>query len=267
MIPDKYIELMNREVDGVNSRSESRTLKEYLSSESEARRYYHELCDAVGLFEKVTPLDPPPHLRQRILDLSVDQTAQSFSTASTSGSENGFWQSLRDAFSFRSQPSHAYAFVAGLLAGVVLLGLVWQAGPSGQMDGIDSVYGTILAAEKAGRATTSGSIPIDLPGIEGHTRAIYVEDHILVQLSLTSQEQVQVKVRYDERAECESFRSSSPGSCDLTITGRELELSHSGVGDYDILLQYAERIQPPIEMQIITDGTVLSELSIEPRLE
>jgi hypothetical protein len=266
MIPDKYIELMNREIDGVNSASESRTLKEYLSSEPEAQRYYHELCDAVGLFEKVTPLDPPSHLRQSILD-QVDQNAQPIPAATTGGRENGFWQSLRDAFSFRSQPSHAYAFVAGLLAGVVLLGLAWQMGPSSQMDDIDSVYGTILAAEKAGRAATSGSIPIELPGIAGHTRAIYVEDHILVQLSLSSQEKVQVKVRYDERAECESFRSSSPGSCDLTITGRELELSHSGVGDYDILLEYAERIQPPIEMQIITDGTVLSELTIEPRLE
>lgn len=263
MIPDKYIALMNGEIDGVNSDRESRTLREYMGSDPEAERYFRELCEAVGLFEKVNPLDPPAYLREEILG----RTAEEAPATTASGHQWGFLQSLRHAFDFRSQPSHAYAFVAGLLAGVILLGLAWQVGSSGRLDGIDNVYGTILAAERAGRAETSGSIPIDLPGIEGHTRAIYVEDHILVQLSLESVQPVQVRVRYDERAECESFRASTPGSCDLTITGRELELSHTGMGDYDILLQYAERIQPPIEMQIITDGTVLSELTIEPRLE
>jgi len=265
MIPNKYIELMNGEIDGINSAAESRELTQYLAAEPGARQYFQELREAIGVFGRVASLEPPAGLRERILAELQEARAATENSRITGGAS--FLRSLREAFDFRSRPSYAYAFVAGLLAGVCLVALVWQVSPAGRGGDFDNVYGTILAAEKSGRAATSQAIPIDLPGISGHTRAIYVEDRILVQLSLESQQPVQVLVRYDERAECEGYYASAPGSCDLTITGREVTLTHTGVGDYDILLQYADRIQPPIEMQIITDGAVLSELTIEPKLE
>ena len=66
MIKQEYIDLMNQEFDRTNTPEQSQKLEEYLSGHSEARSYYRELAQALGVFENVDMLNPPPGLRESI---------------------------------------------------------------------------------------------------------------------------------------------------------------------------------------------------------
>ncbi len=270
MIQEKYIELMNGELDGANSPDTSRELHSYLAENPEARIYYQELREAVRIFAKVEPLEPPPGLRDDIL-ATVDHsmaTSQAAGHATAEGSVDeriGLVPAIIEGFRFRMRPSHNYAFAAGLLVGLMLFAAIWRLNPGSGAGDIDQLYGTIISQVESGHGTMGELIPIDLPGIVGSAQAYYAEDKVLIRLGLSSDRPVQILFQYDERMACEGFRAGNPGSCDFSVTGKQTELNHRGEGEYDIVLQHAQLIQSQIHMQILTDGAVLSDQTIEPR--
>jgi len=263
MIQEKYIELMNGELDGVNSSEESKELFGYMDANPEARQYFQEFCEAARIFDRVEELEPPHHLRKSIM-AAIDKTSH-VSPAVIAKENIGVMGAIKEAFRFRSQPSHAFAFAAGLLLGLVVFGAIWQLNPSSDSLNFENLYGSINSQVEAGKGVTSGDIAIDLPGISGSTRALYHEDNILIRLNLDSEKQVQVSFQYDQHMACQSWRAADPSTCDMVVTGKETKLDHRGSGTYDILLLDAESIRSPIRMQILVDGIVLSDQSIEPR--
>ncbi len=51
MIQQKHIDLMNQELDGINTPTQSAELENFLKEHEEARTYYRELTLALNVFE------------------------------------------------------------------------------------------------------------------------------------------------------------------------------------------------------------------------
>jgi hypothetical protein len=53
MIDERYIELINKELDGLNTESESKELEQFLSENDEALQYYDGLLHAASALKRV----------------------------------------------------------------------------------------------------------------------------------------------------------------------------------------------------------------------
>ena len=71
MIDTKYIELIHREIDGLNSAHESAELQRFISSSHEAKDLYDELVAVSHMLHEIRSVDPSPNVKKIILN-SID---------------------------------------------------------------------------------------------------------------------------------------------------------------------------------------------------
>lgn len=135
---ERVIELVNGELDGTNTSSEIAELAGIVQEDAAAKTFFDETKALFGILEDVPEVDPPPELKERIMEF-VDR--QSF-TAGATDPETGFAVSLKRMFEpLIQRPAWvmSYAFVAGLLFGVAALSIV--NGPADAETGV--VQGTM----------------------------------------------------------------------------------------------------------------------------
>jgi hypothetical protein len=247
MIPPEYMELMNLELDGTITPAEARCLADYLAQHADAHSYYLEMRRALGLFGGVPLLEPPTGLRPRIL-----------AAVARKPTGRGRWRSLRVS------PALAGAFGVGLVVGMILLGTIYRIPPAWLTVPSTEIPGSIVAEVAAGHGVAGEPLQISLAGISGTVRTYADGDEILIRLGLECDRRVDVRFEYDERLACAAYRTESPTSCDITFSGKQIELTHDGHGAYDFVLQHTELITPSIRMQILEDRRVLFERSFVP---
>jgi hypothetical protein len=249
MIPDKYMELMNQQLDGTNTPEQTEELERYLADHPEARRHLEELTEAIGIFERVEAMEPPADLQARI-------------AAATAPEPISFGEIVRRAFRFRREPSHAVAFATGLAAAVVLFLLITPLAPSGHGFDADTLYGTLYRGDHLGGGTIVSPFNFETPEVTGSASAVRVGDRTLVRLRLDSPRSVKVSLEAGEGARCEACIASQSSEYDLTFTEDRMELDHAGTGEYDIVYHDTRLNLPPLKLQIHADGTELVTESI-----
>ncbi len=74
MIPQRYLELMHGEIDGVNTPAASGELQGYLEAHAEARAHFHDLKRTAAALAAMPDEQPPAYLRGRILT-AIDELA------------------------------------------------------------------------------------------------------------------------------------------------------------------------------------------------
>ncbi len=116
MIDKQYIELMNKEIDGLLSVPESEELKNYLNQNKEAEKYFAELKVSVELLSRLPDEEPGRNLKQFILN-SIDKNKYSFNKPAKIKIFSPFQKFLKPRFTF--------ALAAGILIGIVLYPLLF----------------------------------------------------------------------------------------------------------------------------------------------
>lgn len=245
MMEQKYVDLMNQELDGVNSPSQSRKLAEYLESDPDARQYYLELQDALQIFQKVDLLEPPQGLLESVM--------------STIGASEPAWAARRpqersgrgwlDFF----RPARAVTFATGALFGLILFAGITQFNPGADDSGNDFMRGTATALLDS---SPGSHLPrtIDLPGVRGQLRVLDRKNGTLVQLELESAGPVRIEIKHDEQLALEAFHATPPGRYELSAAGRSAEIAHTGSGEYYLLFSHLEGIDAEIEFLILAEG-------------
>jgi len=102
MIPDKYFELMNQEIDGTSTKAESARLKKYLQQHSEALQIYKSLRSLAQRLRQVQPVEPPGYLQKAIANV--------VSGAPTPIIHRSFWNDLKTQFT-ASTSTHKEAYM------------------------------------------------------------------------------------------------------------------------------------------------------------
>jgi hypothetical protein len=273
MIPPDYIELMNGEIDGTNSPTDSQRLETFLATHPEVRTHFRELREAVGIFDQVSLLEPPARLRQRILSAvgalydrmpapdahGAPDAPDAPDTAGATAKSGGLKAFLRN---LRTRPGYRLAFTTGFAVSLLLTVMVWQLTSQVGLIPSSDLSGAILREVESGRGARSESVTIDLAGIEGTVQTYHAGDRTLIRIVLTSDRTVQVRLRCNGPIACESYRAAGPGRGEFAVADRHIELTHTGEGEYDIVLQHAAALTPEILLQILENQTVLSEVTI-----
>ncbi|MEK7749053.1 MAG: hypothetical protein AAB269_03230, partial [Bacteroidota bacterium] len=156
MIPDKYFELMNKEIDGTSTKAESAQLKKYLQQHSEARKMYQSLRSLTQRLYQVQLVEPPGYLQKTIANI--------VSGAPSPTTHRSFWNDLIAQFT-PSTSTHKEAYMEqtpqGFFSGkrgilvlsgavVAVIAIVYLAGlyPPASTE---NAVGTIGGAQKASK--------------------------------------------------------------------------------------------------------------------
>jgi hypothetical protein len=260
MIKQNYIDLMNQEFDGTNSAEQSRELEEYLSSHQEARDYYRELAQALGVFEKVDLLDPPPGLRENIL-AHLDQQAGADQKASSKEVRQGLWAACSDWFRLPLRPAYAFTFLAGLTFGLMLFaGSNWLTNRHGT-DLYDNVKGTANHSSWDLENVSEGEL--QLPGIVGLYRTMREGSEFKLHLKLRSTKPAVIKFRHGLHTSLQHYSSNNPVPANLTVSSSLVELNHRGNGSYDLVFHEDMDTQAPITMLVFSEGRLVKTQTLE----
>ena len=261
MTPSDYIALMHGEIDGVNTAADSRRLQEYLAENPAAADHFQELRQAVAAFEGLESLEPPDHLRQRILDAvasppDLERSAPTIVAASLADGWRTFWRDLR------RQPGYRLAFTTGFAVSLLLAAMAWQLTPRGaSIDPVD-LRGTILRQVETGRGTRGEAVVVDLEGVAATVQAYRAGSRTLIQIVLTSDQPVLFGLLGNGQLACESYHAVPPAVGELTVTGRRVTLVLPGTGEFDIVLHHPETTTPELGLQVLDGQTVLFEQPI-----
>ena len=260
MIKQKYIDLMNMEFDGTNSAEQSLELEQFLASHSEARTYYQELAQALGVFEKVDPLDPPPGLRDSIL-AQVDRRADPGSATSAATEGAGLLAAIGDWIRPALRPAYALTFLAGLVFGLALFaGSDWLTNRHGT-DLYDNVKGTANHDSWDPEVVSEGEL--QFPGINGLYRTMRNGPDLQLHLKLRSTKPAVIKFRHGPHTSLQHYSSNNPTPSNLTVSSSLVELNHRGHGSYDLVFHEDMDTQEPITMLVFSEGRLVKSQTLE----
>jgi len=256
MIERHYIELINGEIDGVNTPEQSSELGRYLETHPEAERYYDELREIGRTFEEIEELDPPSGLRRAIL--------ASTSRRARRPQRESYLARIRETLMPQARPRYAFAFVAGALVGFCVFAvssLVMLRGTIAQPDGL---YGTLTAGPGATEILSSECIPFDLPHLYGGACIEHSKDAVQANLDLATDEEIHIIFEYDDQIRFEGLRALDESEHTVRIERNRAELIHRGECGYVLVFSDASDTGSPLHVSITADDALLFERSIVP---
>lgn len=253
MIEERYIDLMNKELDGANTPDESAALRSFLASSEEARRMYDELRGVAGMFAAAGEVTPPRDMKRTIMAAIAEREANR-------GARRAEHARFLDILTPRKKV--AYSFAAGVAFGLVALVILLRAMPQG--GGLDrrDLYGTLAGGRGAGDVIASESVSILAGDISGRVTAQYRDNSLTVALDLDAPREIEVVLSPAGGLPAESFSAPSCGVYDIrTETGGVTFKAGSGCG-FAVTFGDKAGAHPSVNVAVSAGGSRIYEHTI-----
>lgn len=223
MVEPKYIELMQKEIDGSISYIEKTRLAKFLKSNEEARELRDQLRRIHDCLVETPLVDPPESLRPNIMRQIVPR----FRSAAAH-EHPGLWGRLVERF--RLQP--AMPFAVGVALGVLALVPLIASRQAGEIDA-SRMIGTLLNA--ASEAEVIDSRDVNIGSMHGRLRTMALDGWVLVDVAIESPDQISLVMSFDPNdIAFYGLTNLERGATFLESAPTELRLTHSGVRHYHL---------------------------------
>ena len=255
MIEERYVELINKELDGLNTESESQELEKYLSENVEALTYYEDLLRTASALKHAEEIQPPSYLKTHILNsIKFDQPLNASRFAWIDG--------VMEVFRQRPFPKYALVFAAGLCVGI----LIFIFGtPSHQEEGpeVSKLTGSMILLSDLSHLQKIDSVSVKREGLQGTFKTFKSEGKILVDFSVTSPEDIRLELSADQEELTFVGVSRINGSAnDVIATGGRVIFT--GIKSDHSIVTYSEAAAPQnaLDCRILKGGTVVQSISL-----
>jgi hypothetical protein len=255
MANERYMNLIQQEVDGTNTSSERRRLREHLGENPEAKAIYDDLLRVTNMLNKVEKVDPPPNLKKTVLNsIQTDKYVTKKNGSRILGSIANLLPARR--FDLR----YAYIFGVGLLAGIVVYALFIERNTSPDLS---RLYGTMGATNASLALETAGQLSINLAKVQGTITTRFAPGVVMAELQLKSEQPVEAVLEFDKSDISFSAIGRQNNSTDnLEIGENYLCLTNLGEGKYTILFDDRTEQISMINCKISSSGTPIFQESI-----
>ena len=255
MIAERYIELINKELDGFNTESESKELRQFLSDNDEARRYYDELQRATSALKRVAQVEPPAFLKIHILN-SIK------SLPLPVRSKTGWMDTVLELF--RRSPSARYSvvFASGLCVGALLLAIVgpWR---RDEVPPAWKVSGSMAARSEISRLQLIDSVTLDGSGFKSVFKTFRGDGSITVECAVVAGDTLRLELSADPR-ELKFVGFNRLGGTDIDVIATGGKVVFTGTKSEHGFITFTEVASPqqPIDVRIYKDGTAVGNVSV-----
>lgn len=254
MTDEKMMELLNREIDGLNSPQESAELRAYLESHPDARMLYNDLITITSSLSRVREVDPPATLKSNILASIPSEMSAARRRSSIVGRLFDFID-LRPSFQF------AYGIAAGLILGVTIYSLVGGNDATISLMDPSSVSGTILN-DSANPLTAGASYKVSLPehGASATLQAKYSKHLALVEVGIQTEHELNLVFLFNsQELQFKGYSQSRPVPGSMKLTQSSFQMTIESENRY--ILAFDRRSQAPsdVTFMIMDSGKQLFE--------
>jgi hypothetical protein len=211
-IDEKYIRMMNEEIDGIISDADADSLDMFVRSDPEAAKYYEELQAAVRAIDDTGEVEPPPELRDRIFDSVYGRSGRA--AAVRPPERHTFWRSF------------VPVFAAGVAAGFILLAAIREL-PDRSRE--EPGHGATIGAARNGSQTAE---KFDAHGVRGSILPLFESGSVTVTIQITSGEDASILLEFEDGTSFESIRSNEGAAYQMEVDGKSLLLVHQGEAEY-----------------------------------
>lgn len=241
---ERVYELIQREIDEMNSPEEQRELEEALAVDEDAAAYLNELQAAVDMFSEVPPVQPPPGLKRRIMSaLPADRYAPRPAP---------LWQrGLAGVSNFlqkRQRLAYGYSFVLGALATLVVVGLATRVGPADE----GQALGTLISRDALTGLSPLEAVTVKLDGVKGSVTVRAEDGRAVVEIGVTSIEPVDLQLNFDETLTPLRgwSRVVGDGGSAIAVDSGTIRFEHSRAHSYLIVFDVLQSYNADVEMKI-----------------
>lgn len=247
-------ELVHKELDGATSGKESAKLKAYLEKNPWARAMQDDLAALARSLRKVSVIEPPRNLKKNVLN--AISTARHSAQARRRPVSSIIW----DLFAV-VRPQYAYAFVAGLLLGIVVYAVILPRQES--MTDITSLYGTMLSQDTGPGFQTGESAEIELDQIRGTVTLKHAKGVLLADVELRSQQEAEIVLGFDEKQlEFAAFGRFDGEKTTVMVDRSEVHLLNVGENRYVVLFGARGTPSEPLDLKVFSQGVLVYRKAI-----
>jgi len=244
------IELIQQEIDGANTPEESAACRSLIEGDAEAKAFETELRYVTLLFDRVGEREPPPHLRQAILDALPRQARATSGWGAVGDAVKAIVDGLQQRPRFALVSSLCVGLVAGFAIYAALAGSVLT-----DRSSTSGLAGTFFEPPAAEAVETVREVPIHVDGGSGRVSVKAGQTIVLVELELDVEQTLEVRLTFDEgayglrgfsrlRSEAGPYFTAEPGLIRVTTSGANTQtfvLNHEGP-------------MPPLALSLFDDG-------------
>jgi hypothetical protein len=258
MIDERYIESINKELDGENTPEESVALKSYLERNPKANELFEDLRSLFAEFDQIRPIDPPRSLKPLILN-SIDVSRYQRNRASL------FGRLFKNVAEVWRAKSHALVFSAGVVAGVLVLAMFFDLRIPDDR-GTTALTGTIISDEATKHFRAGDAFRVDLGPVQVGLSTKYSNNIVAAELELHSTEEVEVVFGTNGNSLCFSaFKQEEGGTGHLVVGENTSRLKSVGNQTYVLFFTDKKRESTPLDFKVMQQGKILYERTVLPR--
>lgn len=260
MIEKTYIDLINKEIDGVNSQEDSDKLKAYIAQNPEAQDLYDELLSMSTMLDKIYKIEPSPTLKKDILDsIPLKKYATKEKKDLFEGTRN-LLKSLVPTTPLNFNFRYAYAFSAGLIVGITVFFLVIDRTYQNTRVDISDLYGTMILHETSGNLEPAEHVEINLDQVYGKISIMYSKDIVLADVDLKTQQESEIVFEFNEDdISFSGFMRLSSDEINMNASEDYVKLSNIRDHMYVIIFDNKTESVTPMNFKIFSSGDMIYE--------
>jgi hypothetical protein len=249
MIDEKYIELINKEIDGLNTQEESADLHRYLKENPDAYQFCDEMVQTAQLLNEVDEIDPSANLKKNILN-SIDPKLYR-----TKIKESISKSSIFDIF-LKPKPRLAYVFTLGLVAGLLIYSIFFTNLHQQTMDE-DDLYGTIGINENV-NVNKLQSIPIESSELNGLINLNRIENVFFFEVVLVSSNEYELLFEFEpQMIDFHTFTPLDNKKYTIDNSDNHFQVSCSGQNKFSVFFRSFSENGVNINIKLTLSGKML----------
>jgi len=263
MIEEEYIDLINKEIDGVNSPKKSAKLKQYLAENPEAKNLYHELLTVSNMLKEIETIEPSDTLKKRVLNSNPMEKYRPEEKKYAFLRTRDFLRSLIPSPISRFNVKYAFAFSAGLILGITILSIFIDGLYKKSELDISDLYGTMMLYGTSEDFEPVDHIELNFDEVVGEINVKYSTDIVLVELTIETQHEIEIVFEFDDSdIGFSGFTRLNNEENNLRMGKNYLKLSNIGNNRYIIVFHDKTDSVTPMNFKIFSTGDLFYEKAI-----
>lgn len=242
-IEQKYIELINADIDGEIRAADRAELDAFLARSEEGRALHAELQELGRTLNALDALEPPPHLRRTIMNALPASSA-------APRKSRGFMLTLMELPALR----YAASFAAGAVLTMSVVGSKKISDEA--FDDVTGLVGTI--SDPASLGPAADSLEIEISEVAGTVNLRSAGTLLVLDFDLAASKAVEIVADYSDKSIWfNGFAQLESSGTSVSAEVGEVTLSMEGKRRYAVFLHNQSGRDVEIGLKFMSDGELL----------
>ena len=250
-IDEKYIALINADIDGDIQPDEKTELEGFLAESEAGQALQEELRSLCSTLDGADMLDAPPHLRHVIMNSLPSPKPQSSPAAELPG----FWYSLL------AMP--ALRYTATFAAGVILAVSIVDSGQV-QQGAFNEVTGLVGTMSDASDIAPVASTVVHKAAVAGTITLRRADPILIIDFDLSTKGPIDIVATYDDKSVWfNGFAQLESTGTSISADGGQIRIQVDGKRRYAVYLHNAGSRKLSINLQFFSNGVPVHQAVLE----